>query len=80
MSQHFLASRYCYEIEGQIALRRRREGTARVIPVILRACDWTVTLFGELQGLPRDGVPLTQWDDRDQASLEIARGIMDSIR
>ena len=80
MSQNFLASRYCYEIEGQIALRRHREGTARVIPVILRACDWTVTPFGELQGLPRDGVPLTQWDDRDQASLEIARGIMDSIR
>ena len=80
MSPHFLASRYCYEIEGQIALHRHRLRTARVIPVILRACDWTVTPFGELQGLPRDGLPLTQWDDRDQASLEIARGIMDSIR
>jgi hypothetical protein len=59
--------------------KRHREGTARVIPVDLRACDWTVKPFGELQGLPRDGVPLTQWDDRDQASLEIARGIMDRI-
>lgn len=80
MSPHFLASRYCYEIEGQIALNRHRLRTARVIPVILRACDWTVTPFGELQALPRDGVPLTQWGDRDQASLEIARSIMDSIR
>lgn len=80
MSPHFLASRYCYEIEGQIALDRHRLRTARVIPVILRACDWTVTPFGQLQGLPRDGLPLTQWDDRDQASLEIARSIMDSIR
>lgn len=80
MSPHFLASRYCYEIEGQIALDRHRLRTARVIPVILRACDWTLTPFGELQGLPRDGVPLNQWDDRDQASLEIARSIMDSIR
>lgn len=79
MSPHFLASRYCYEIEGRIALRRHREGSARVIPVILRACDWTVTPFGELQGFPRDGVPLTQWADRDQASLEVARGIMGSI-
>jgi hypothetical protein len=50
-----------------------------VIPVVLRACDWTVAPFGELQGLPRDGVPRTQWDDRDQASLETARGIMDRI-
>lgn len=80
MSPHFLASRYCYEIEGAVALRRHREGTARVIPVILRACDWTVTPFGELQGLPRDGIPFTQWPDRDQASLDVARGIMESIR
>lgn len=80
MSPHFLASRYCYENEGAIALRRHREGTARVIPVVLRPCDWTVSPFGELQGLPRDGVPLTLWPDIDQASLDVARGIMDSIR
>jgi hypothetical protein len=79
MSPHFLASHYCYEIEGEVALRRHREGTARVIPVLLRACDWTVTPFGELQGLPRDGIPITQWPDRDQASLDVARGIMNSI-
>jgi hypothetical protein len=79
MSPHFLASRYCYEIEGEIALRRHREGTARVIPVVLRACDWTVTPFGELQALPRDAMPITQWPDMDQASLDVARGIMASI-
>ncbi|NTW87835.1 MAG: toll/interleukin-1 receptor domain-containing protein [Desulfobulbaceae bacterium] len=79
MSSHFLASRYCYEIEGQIALRRHRDGTARVIPVVLRPCDWTITPFGELQALPRDGRPITQWPDRDQASLDIARGIMEII-
>ncbi len=79
MSPDFLASRYCYEVEGEIALRRHRDGTARVIPVVLRACDWNVTPFGELQGLPEDGIPITQWPDRDQASLDIARGIMDSI-
>ena len=79
MSPHFLASHYCYEIEGQIALRRHREGSAKVIPVVLRACDWTVSPFGELQALPRDGVPITQWPDRDQASLEVAQGIMNSM-
>jgi len=79
MSPHFLASRYCYEIEGEIALRRHHEGTARVIPVVLRACDWAVTPFGELQVLPRDGIPINQWPDMDQASLDVARGIMESI-
>lgn len=80
MSPHFLESRYCYEVEGQIALRRHRQGSARVIPVVLRPCDWTIAPFGELQGLPRDGIPITQWPDIDQASLDVARGIMESIQ
>ena len=79
MSPHFLESRYCYEIEGQIALRRHSEGAARVIPVVLRACDWTASPFGKLQGLPRDNIPITQQPDRDQATLDVARGIMESI-
>jgi hypothetical protein len=79
MSPHFLESRYCFEVEGKIALRRHQQRSAKVIPVVLRACDWTVTPFGELQALPKDAVPFNQWADRDQASLDIARGIMDSI-
>jgi len=77
---HFLVSRYCYEVEGKIALRRHAEGTARVIPVVLRPCDWTVTPFGDLQALPRDAIPITEWADRDRASLDVAQGIMRSIQ
>lgn len=80
MSPNFLASRYCFEVEGQVALRRHRDRSARVIPVILRACDWKVTPFAELQALPQDGVPFTRWPDSDQASLDIARGIMATVR
>jgi hypothetical protein len=76
VSPHFLGSRYCYEIEGSIALDRHRAGEAVVIPVVLRACDWTASPFGDLQGLPRDGHPVTQWPDRDQVTLDIARGIV----
>lgn len=80
MSPHFLESRYCYELEGKVALRRHREGSARVIPIVLRACDWMVTPFGELQALPRDGMPMSQWPDLDQASLDIVYAIMEGIQ
>jgi hypothetical protein len=76
MSPHFLASRYCFEIESTIALQRHRDGTAAVIPVVLRACDWTATPFGAMQALPKDGIPITQWPDMDQATLDVARGII----
>ena len=44
-----------------------RQGTARVIPVILRPCDWHTAPFGKLQALPKDGKPVTTWTNRDEA-------------
>ena len=40
VSPDFLASDYCYEVEMQRALERHRCGETRVIPIILRPCDW----------------------------------------
>jgi hypothetical protein len=75
-SPHFIDSRYCYEIEGQVALRRLQAGEAKVIPVILRPCAWQETPFGELQALPTDAKPVSQWSDRDEACLNVALGVM----
>ena len=46
ISPDFLASDYCYELEMQRALERQQAGQARVIPIILRPCDWQRTPFG----------------------------------
>lgn len=75
VSPDFLASDYCYDIEMARALERHKAGTATVIPVILRACDWHHAPFGKLLAVPRDGVPVTQWPDRDQAFLEVAQAV-----
>ena len=79
VSPHFIESRYCYEVEGQVALRRHHSGAAQVIPVILRPCSWEATPFAELQALPQDGKPVTRWDDRDEACLNVARGVMAAV-
>ena len=52
-----------------------RRGEARVIPVILRPCDWHSAPFGKLQALPKDGKAVTTWANRDEAFTDIARGI-----
>src|SRR2546430_141747 len=54
ISADFLASDYCYEIEMTRAMERHKESKARVIPVILRNCDWSSAPFGRLQALPKD--------------------------
>ena len=75
ISPSFLASAYCYSIEMQKAMERHVEGSARVLPIILRPCDWETAPFGKLQALPKEGKPVTTWSNRDQAFTDIAKGI-----
>jgi len=75
VSADFLASDYCFESEMKIALERASKGEARVVPVILRACAWKDTPFGNLQVLPRDGRPVTSWRNRDEAWAEVTAGL-----
>jgi hypothetical protein len=76
VSPAFLKSRYCWDVEVQVALARHARQEARVVPIILRPCPWHAAPFASLQALPRDGKPLSQWPDRDQACLDIAEALM----
>jgi hypothetical protein len=75
VSPDFLASRYCYDVEVGRAMERHQSGAARVVPVILRPCDWHRTPFAKLLAAPRDGKPLTRWADRDEAFLDVVQHI-----
>jgi len=79
ISSDFIASDYCYGHEVQSALERHRTDSARVIPVILRSCDWQSTPFCRLQALPKDGKAVTSWPNRDEAWTDVARGIRLSV-
>jgi hypothetical protein len=75
VSADFLASDYCYEIEMQHALARHQAGETCVIPVIIRAVDWSSAPFAGLQALPKDARPVARWEDLDEAWTDVARGI-----
>jgi hypothetical protein len=75
VSPDFIASDYCYEREMKRALERHEKGEARVIPVILRPCDWRDLPFGKLLAAPTDGKPITMWPNIDQAFLEVVTSI-----
>jgi len=79
ISASFLASDYCYEIEMQRALEYHKRGKARVIPIILRPCDWRKSPFAHLQCLPRDGKAVTIWQNSDEAFLTVAQGLRQVI-
>lgn len=80
VSSDFIASDYCYEREVASAMERHRNGSARVIPVILRPCDWHSLPFGELLAAPRDGKPMTTWPNIDEALLDVERAIKAAVK
>lgn len=75
VSSDFIASDYCYDKEMTRAMERHELGEARVIPVMLRPCDWDGAPFFKLQGLPTDMKAVTRWISQDEAFTDIAVGI-----
>lgn len=57
------------------ALELHKSGKARVIPVILRPCDWQSLPFGKFQALPVNGKAITKYPNLDDALLEVTLGI-----
>lgn len=79
VSQDFMASDYCYDIEMQQALERHETGEAHVIPIILRPAIWEDTPIGKLQALPTGARPIILWANKELAFMDVARGIQKAI-
>jgi hypothetical protein len=75
VSADFLASDYCFGVEMEVAMRRVKNGNARILPILLKPCLWKESRFSELQLLPRDAKPVTSWPSHDDAFTDIAREI-----
>ena len=74
VSADYFASDYCWHDEMMVALARDERGEAKIIPVLLRACD----LSGHLERLtmfPDDGEAVHGRSNRDYAWANVVRGI-----
>jgi|SRR5579859_1407274 len=72
ISPDFMTSDYCYGVEMKRALERHKEGTCRVIPILLRpVSNWQVAPFSTIQLLPRNTRPITSWRKKDQVYEDI---------
>ncbi len=75
VSADSIGSDYFYGKEVATALDRHESGTARVVPLIIRACQWTETPLRHLQALPKDGRPVANWQPRDDGWFDAAGAI-----
>ncbi|HSN97811.1 MAG TPA: TIR domain-containing protein, partial [Candidatus Nanopelagicales bacterium] len=72
ISPDFLASEE-HDAQVERAMERSDAGSARVVPILLRPCEWEAGRFKKLQPLPRSRKPVTRAGDQDEAFTEIAR-------
>ena len=75
VSIDFINSKDIWEKQLTVAMQRQEKNEARVIPVILRPCDWQEMPFGKLKALPTGEMPVTKMRDPDEAYTNIATAI-----
>jgi uncharacterized membrane protein HdeD (DUF308 family) len=75
----FMGSDYVFEKEIDRAIERHERGETRVIPIIVRPADWQWAPLDRLQALPKDAKPITTWPNRDEAWLDVVKGIRRAI-
>jgi hypothetical protein len=75
LSPAFFGSKYIWEAEIPLAVELERKRKVRLIPVIARPCEWEATDLGKLIALPSERKPIVKWRDRDDAYLDVTRGV-----
>lgn len=75
ISVDFNNSQYIWDKELKIAMERHERNEARVIPIILRTCEWSEMPYARLQALPTGARPISSFADTDEAYTDVAKGI-----
>lgn len=83
LSVDFLSSDYILGVELKTALQRAQDGSATVVPILLRPLDLDALDGGPLpmaqllqrQGLPRDLKAVNTWRPRDAAWVSVSKGL-----
>lgn len=80
VSPDFIASDYCYNVEVSGAIDRHNAGKVKLIPIILRPCDWHDLPFGRILAATKDGKPITHFPSYDDGFLEVVTAIKKAIK
>ncbi len=85
ISPDSLDSDYIWKVELAEAMKRQEQGKCRVIPVLLRPCDWKDMAFSRLEVSPKDPrnarpKPVSLWLDKDEAFTVVVQGIKKALK
>jgi len=79
VSPYFLANEAIHQQQLALAYRKHHAGEAFLVPIYLIPCEWTLSEFARLQGLPRSGKTITEWEEEDEALYQVSMEIKNLI-
>jgi hypothetical protein len=79
VSPAFLESHYCTTREMARAIARAEANETRLVPVILRPCNWSDTPLVRFQALPANARPVVEWENLQHALDLIRQGIANVV-
>lgn len=81
ITQDFLTSKYCNEIELSKALERKAsDDELRIIPVVLDYCTFKSSRLSLYNATPSDAKPISSYQNQKQAYLEVSEAIEDVVK
>jgi len=75
ISSDFMDSDYINDVEIKRAIDRHNEHHVKIIPVIIRPCDFDSLPLKKYQAVPKDKRPISSWENRDEAYLDVVNQI-----
>ncbi len=79
ISSAFVNSDYCVDLEVKKAIEMHKSGKAILIPIFIRPVVWEDSELLNIQGLPKDLIPVSQWSNTDEAWVDVVLGIKECI-
>jgi hypothetical protein len=75
VSQDFISSYYCYEIELQKAFEKANNDSGRIVAIIVDHCTWAETPMKDFVLLPQDAKPVVGFNNPNEAWLAVSKAI-----
>lgn len=79
VSTEYLNSDYCVRKELEIAIDKQVIDNTKIFPIIAEESMWKRTYFGQLKCAPKDGGPVSKYENIDAAYLTIVDQLMNQI-
>lgn len=71
VSSDFINSDYIFEKEMSAALERSKRNETKLVPIIVRPCDFADTPLAQFQATPKNAKPISTWSNQDEAFMDV---------